>query len=153
MYRTYPIATLHNLSRNFDSLFNSFFAAEPHVEKCCGVTQAVMPAINVSEEKDHYGLEAIIPGVEPSEVNISVTGNTLTISNVKENANEEESKKVEETLKNGGSWYSYHFTRQVELPRDAETGKISAEYRHGVLRITVPKAEEEKPKTIEVKVH
>jgi len=152
MYRNYPIATVSNLSRNFDSLFNSFFTPVSRMANCCATPASTMPAMHFSEDKEHYGVEVATPGVAPEDITISVTGNVLTVSNIKENA-EEEAKKAEEVLKNGGEWHHFRFTRSVELPADIDASKISADYKHGVLHITIPKAEEVKPKMVEIKIH
>jgi HSP20 family protein len=91
-------------------------------------------------------IEAAVPGMKASDVQISVTGDVLTLrGEIKQNS------KVDEN--------AYHirekrygiFERRIMLPTDVEADKAKAEFENGILTITLPKAEEVRPKTITVK--
>lgn len=103
-------------------------------------------ALDVHESADDVTVRASIPGVKPEDIDISVTGDTLTIKGETREENEE---------KNG----SYHlrerrygaFQRSISLPTLVKADKASAEFENGVLTLTLPKVEEVKPKSIKIK--
>jgi HSP20 family protein len=105
------------------------------------------PLLNISEDDDRVYVEAELPGMEMSDLEILVHGNQLSIKG--------------ERLEPSGEDKQWHrrergygkFTRVVELPFDPEQSKVEAEFRNGVLSITLPKREEWKPRRIEVKVN
>ncbi len=106
------------------------------------------PRVNLREDNDNIYVEALLPGVDPNEVEISMLGNTLTISGERQLA-------ADET--NGRIWHRRErsfgkFLRTIELPVNVDVNKINAEAKHGLLRITLPKMAEAKPKRIDIKV-
>ncbi len=103
--------------------------------------------LSVYETDNEVVVEANVPGVKPKEVDISLEGRTLTIkAEHKETREEREKKKV-----------VYHQARQARyiysttIPYPVEAGKVEAVLKNGVLTITLPKAEEARPKKIAVK--
>ncbi len=106
-----------------------------------------MPAIDIYEQDDAYIVKAELPGVKKENVNITIHENVLTIRG--ERSEERTDKKAQYFRKerNVGS-----FMRSFTLPSSVKTDKIEAVYSDGVLTITLPKAEEAKPKAIPVKV-
>ncbi len=102
------------------------------------------PRLNVWTSEDETVVEALLPGVDPSNVDISVEGDLVKVSGVvrKEQPAGAELKKSE--IPEG------EFSRSLRLPFRAETSKVEAKYTNGVLRIRVPRAEEDKPKKIEI---
>jgi HSP20 family protein len=107
--------------------------------------QRAWPAIDVAEKEEAVLVRAEVPGMKPEEIDISVYGNTLTISGEKKEAKEGEGDGFYHVESCYGS-----FRREVTLPTEVEEGKIEAVCKDGVLSITLPKAE--KNKTIKVKV-
>ena len=103
------------------------------------------PAIDVVEEEDKFSVKVELPGVKEEDVNVSITGDTLTI---------EGEKKAESEVKKKGYYYSEasygSFSRSITIPSTIDTGNIEANYDKGVLEITLPKAPEVKPKKITV---
>jgi HSP20 family protein len=105
-------------------------------------------ALDMYETDESLVVEASLPGISPDEVDISVVGNTLTIK-----GEHEEKKEQQEEGK-------YHFRerrygafqRSITLPVDVNADKADASFHDGVLKLTLPKVEEAKPKRIEVKV-
>ena len=92
-------------------------------------------------------IKVAIPGVKPEDLDITVTGNTLTI---KGEAKSEEEVKEESYFLREGRYGT--FSRSVTLPRGLKTDEIEASYEDGVLTLTIPKEEEAKPKAIKVNV-
>jgi HSP20 family protein len=89
---------------------------------------------------------AELPGVDPGKVEISVVGDTLTISGSREG----------ESLKEGESYHRQErdfgrFSRTIQLPFHVEAGKVEARYARGILKIVMPRAEADKPRKIAVK--
>ncbi len=105
-----------------------------------------VPAVDMYQTDDEVIVKATLPGVSPKDINISVTGDVLTIrGEVKE---EKEVKEANYHLRERrfGS-----FSRSLPLPTAVVADKAKAEFENGVLTLTLPKAEEVKPKTITVK--
>lgn len=105
---------------------------------------AANPRLNIWTSEEEVVVDALLPGAEPSNVDISVEGDQLTISgNVKDPiSGESEVKRREIPIRN--------FSRMVRLPFRVDTEKVRARYRNGLLRVKVPRAEEDKPRKIEV---
>jgi HSP20 family protein len=107
-----------------------------------------LPAIDVHETKDEFVLALDIPGVSEKDVNISITGDLLTVKG--ERRFERES--GEDT---GNTYHRVErlygkFERSVQLPTMVQTDKVKASYREGVLTVKLPKAEEVKPREIKI---
>lgn len=105
-----------------------------------------VPPLNAWVGESDVVVSAELPGVDPGKVDVSVVGDTLTISGAREEA----------ALKEGENYHrqerSYgRFTRSLQLPFHVEAGKVEAKYDKGILRVTLPRAEADKPKKIAVK--
>jgi HSP20 family protein len=103
-------------------------------------------SIDMYETPDSVVVTSPIPGVKAEEIEVSVSGDTLTI---KAEMKEEQEVNREDYLRRERRYGSC--CRSVTLPGGLETDKAEADYTDGVLTLTFPKAEEVKPKTIEVK--
>jgi len=110
------------------------------------ITSAWYPAVDVFEAKDAVKIVAELPGVKPEDVKLSLESNTLTIRGEKKQQAEERSERVHRYERSYGS-----FERAFVLPSTVDGEKISAEYRDGVLTVTVPKAERARPREIPVR--
>jgi HSP20 family protein len=103
-------------------------------------------AVDVYETEEDVVVKATVPGVKPEDIDISVTGDTLTIKGeFKEEEKVEKENYIRRERRQGS------FSRSLTLPTSVDVEKANAEFEHGVLKLTLPKAEEVKPKTIEVK--
>lgn len=105
------------------------------------------PPVDIMEDKDGLVLKAELPGMDKKDIEVRVENNVLTLQG--------ERKRESETKENG--YYRREraygtFSRSFSLPTSVDTGKIGAEYKDGVLSVSLPKAEEAKPKQIQVKV-
>lgn len=104
------------------------------------------PSVNTWVSSDDSVVTTEIPGVDPENIDISVTGKTVTLRG---------SRKADE-IPEGQSYHrrerwSGEFTKAIELPFNIEADKVSAKFRNGVLYMTLPRAEAEKPRKIEIK--
>ena len=106
----------------------------------------VFPLLNVTEDKDNYYVRAELPGLKADELDISVTGDTISISGERKLPVEDEKAQYHRREREAG-----RFSRIVTLPSQVETGKVDARCADGVLTVVLPKAEEAKPKQISVK--
>jgi HSP20 family protein len=100
---------------------------------------------NVWETADGYQVVMLLPGVDPKGVDISAVGNTITVSG---------EMRVKEPEAGRFVWQEFgasRFRRQIGLPTDFDSGKVKAEYRNGLLLLTIPKAEQSKARRIAVK--
>ena len=103
------------------------------------VRMTTYPAVNISENKDHYTLSLAVPGLKKEDFRINVEGNVLTIGSEKEESKEE---KEEQYTRHEYSYSS--FCRSFTLPDEVNMNKIDAVYLDGVLKVTLPKKEEAK---------
>ena len=107
-----------------------------------------MLPLDVSETDDAYVVKASIPGVNPDDIDITLTDNVLTIK-----AEVKEEKEVEEARYHLRERRFGVFSRSITLPTAVDADKVEALYENGVLTLTIPKAEEVKPRKIEVQAH
>ena len=106
------------------------------------------PPVDVYETGDSIVMKADLPDVKQNQVDISVEGNTLTIKGERQREEEVQEKDYFRMERQYGS-----FSRSFTLPPAVDPEKIAATYSHGVLKVTLPKREESKPKQIRVKVN
>jgi len=126
-----------------DDWFGSFFRG---LDRPLGFfEQRAWPAIDIAEKDDAVLVRAEVPGLKPEEIDLSVYGNTLTISGEKRESKEDEGDGFYHVESSCGA-----FRREVALPTDVDESKIEATCKDGVLSITLPKAE--KSKAVKVKV-
>lgn len=103
-------------------------------------------AIDIYETPDNVVVKSAVPGVKPEEIDITITGNTLTIvGEAKAEEKVEEENYIRRERRYG------RFSRSITLPSGAQGEKAEATFEHGILTLTIPKAEEAKPKVIKVK--
>ena len=105
------------------------------------------PDIDIHETDNEVVLEAEVPGMEQSDINVTIRDNVLTLKGEKK-----QEKKVKEADYNRVERSYGSFARTLTLPTLVVADKASAKYENGVLKITLPKAEEVKPKEIAVEV-
>jgi HSP20 family protein len=106
------------------------------------------PLVNFSEARDHFYVEALAPGVDPASIDVAVIRNVLTISGEKRRL--PEALKPEAIHRNERA--AGKFVRHIELPIEIDSDHVEAEYKHGLLMVTLPKAAAAKPKQIQVSV-
>jgi len=104
------------------------------------------PVVDVVENADSVTVKAELPGIDPKDVDISVSGDTLTIKGEKKEEKEEKGKSFYRVERTYGS-----FCRSISLPTGVEADKAKADYKDGVLSVTLPKSEKVKAKKIPIK--
>ena len=130
-----PFREMTQLQNRFDRLF----------EAVGGRQESWLPAVDVFDTQDAVVLKAELAGMDPADIQIEVEDNVLTIKGERrfdEKVDEERYYRVERRF---GS-----FQRSLALPQGVKSDEIDASYDEGILTVTVPKAEQEKPKRIEV---
>ena len=143
-----PVEDMLTLREAMDQLFADSFVRSAAGAPRRGET-AQLP-VNIWEDKDAVHVVARVPGLEADDLDIQLTGETLTIrGRFGSDAELEQAKEW--------AWYANElwygaFERTITLPTQVQTAKVEAVFKNGILRLSVPKAEEVKPKTIKVKV-
>ncbi len=128
----------------FDGMFDRYLRGGIFDES---VTSAWLPAVDILERENEYTVNIELPGVNKDDVKITVENNVMTVRGEKKMEKESDEKNVHRTERTYGS-----FQRSFTLPTHVKSDKIEASYNNGILTVTLPKAEEAKPKEIEVKV-
>jgi HSP20 family protein len=144
LVRWEPFRDLVSLREAMDRLFEESFV-RPRTGWLAPFEEGAL-AVDMYETGDAVVVKAAIPGVKPEDIDISITGDTLTIKG--ESKFEEEVKEenyVRREIRYGS------FARTLPVPAPVVADKAQAEFEHGVLTLTLPKAEEVKPKVIQVK--
>jgi HSP20 family protein len=131
-------------SRGLGRLFEEAFQIWPLGEGRV-LTSAWWPACDVFEERDAVKIVAEIPGVGAEDVKLTLENNMLTLRGEKKQHAEERNDRVHRYERSYGS-----FERTFALPGTVDPEKIQATYEHGVLTVTLPKAEKARPKEIPV---
>jgi len=133
------------IRREMDRLWDSFLEGRPM--RRAGDGGEWLPSIDVSETKSDLVIKAELPGMDPKDIDISMNNGFLTIKGEKKHEREEKDENYHLVERSYGS-----FTRSVRLLREVQSDKITASFKNGVLRVTLPKSEEAKKKEIKIKV-
>ena len=142
--RWQPFTELMSLRQAMDRLFEDSFVSPSRVLGAFGPD--VTTPIDMYHTDNDVVVKATLPGVEPEEVDITITDDTLTIKG---------EAKADEEVKREDYLYQEHrygtFSRSVTLPSGLDTDKAEADFENGVLTLTIPKSAKIKPKQIKVK--
>ena len=139
---------LDNLRREIDEAFRSIGngrAVIPHF--LVGGQSRRFPLVNISEDVGEVRVEALLPGVNPAELEISVLRNTLTVAGERKAPDMTRNQVWHRNERGYGT-----FSRTIELPAEVDSSKVTAECRDGLLTVTLAKAESAKPRKIAVGV-
>ncbi len=135
---------LSSFRSEMDRLWNSFFGETAFSRS---PTEEWAPSVDIAETKDNFVIKAELPGLEANDVNIAVSGGLLTIKGEKKKEEEEKDEHHHCVERYSGS-----FQRVFQLPASVQTDKVDATFDKGILKVTLPKAEEAKKKEIKIKV-
>ncbi len=146
-----PWQTLESLRREIDRVFD-----EPGWRQETPFRAAFLPGrgarryplINFAEDQEAVYVEALAPGIDPSTLDVHVLRNTLTISGEKRRVAAD----VKPEAFHRSERATGKFVRNLELPVEVEEHKVQADYKDGILTITLPKAEKARPKQIAVQI-
>jgi HSP20 family protein len=147
-----PWREIEALRRDIDSAFNNVGQTNGHRFRSAflpGRAARQYPLVNLSEDRDHIYVEALAPGVDPASIDVAVTRNVLTISGEKRRLPEElKPEAIHRSERAAGK-----SVRSIELPIAIDSDQVKAEYKHGLLMVTLPKAAAAKPKQINVSIN
>ena len=139
LVRYEPLNVLNDINRLFEQTFPLQNNSDgSHVESAQWV-----PAVDIKEEVDAFALYVDLPGMDKSDINISMENNVLTLHGDRKNGKDE--KNYYRLERASGKFY-----RRFTLPETADESKIAAKMEKGVLTITIPKKEASKPRSIEI---
>ncbi len=139
-----PFRDMLTLREAMDRLFEESFVSPRRREWLAPAEGAL--ALDMYETEDAVVVKSSIPGVKPEDVDITVIGNTLSISG---ETKEEEEVKEENFIRRERRYGA--FSRSITLPEGVKADEAEANFEDGVLTLTVPKVPEAKPKVIKVK--
>ncbi len=142
-----PFRDLSGTQSEMNRLFDGFFGRPSQVGQVGGMERVWAPAVDMYETKDELVITAELPGLTEKDIQLSITGDMLTIRG--ERRWDQEVK--QENYYRGERWFG-KFERALPLPIPVQAEKVKASYRDGVLTVTLPKAEEIKPKEIKIDV-
>ncbi len=139
-----PFREFERMRREMDRLWDSFFERRPAGTED---ERDFLPALDLAETANELVVKCEVPGLEPKDIDISLSDGMLTIKGEKKQEREEKEADYHLVERSYGS-----FTRSIQLPKDVQGDKISASYKNGLLKITLPKSEEAKKKEIKIEV-
>jgi HSP20 family protein len=139
-----PFGELSSFRKEMDRLWDRF-GGETSLSKTFGDVWS--PSVDISETKDNFVVKVELPGLETNDVNVSISGDILTIKGQKKTEEEEKDEHFHCVERYSGS-----FQRVFQLPSGVKADQIEANFDKGVLNVTLPKVEEAKKKEIEIKV-
>ena len=127
-----------------DRLFESPFAGLTNASQ---LLSGWTPALDVYEDKENFIVKAELPGMKNEDIDVSLHDGSLSISGERKSETKHEDAEVYRAERFFG-----RFQRTVTLPAPVAADKVKAQYKDGVLTVTLPKTEEAKPKQIDVSV-
>ena len=132
------------INRSFDNMLNSFFE---DMNFDTPKSNLWRPAMDAKEFEKNFELSFSLPGFEKDYITVSVKNNTLNLKTTKAEVKEDEgSKYLSREIARGS------YERDIELPENVNSDKIAAEYKNGILTLSIPKTKEALPKEIAVTV-
>lgn len=141
-----PFNELEDISNSLNKFFGRQVA--PHGTDVGLLAQADWaPTVDISETDDGYLIKAEIPGVKKEDVKVTVQDGMLAIRGERKQEKEEKGKRFHRIERSYGS-----FMRSFRLPDDADEGGVSAEFKDGLLNVSLKKSAKAKPKSIDIAV-
>jgi HSP20 family protein len=143
--RWQPFRTISDIQSEMNRLFDSVFG---HPATMPSGERMWIPLCDMWETRDEVALCFELPGVSEKDVSVSITGDLLTVKGERRFAHEDVK---------SDDWHRLEraygkFERTVQLPMPVQANKVKATYRDGLLTVTLPKAEEVKPKEIKIDI-
>ena len=145
LMRWKPVSGLANWTRTpslFEEAFDSMFPAVSSEEN------GWMPRVDITDDKDSIHIHAEVPGMKKEDVKVTFENGLLSISGERKREEKKEGTDYYRIERRYGS-----FARSFRLPEEVQPDKIQASYKDGILQITLPKAEEKKPREIEISLN
>ncbi|MDB5108081.1 MAG: hypothetical protein JWM69_1022 [Candidatus Binatus sp.] len=143
------IDEMEALHRQIDRAFDDFVPEMPPFARAAflpGRLARAYPLVNLHEDNDNLYLEAVAPGLDPSSLKLTVVHNTITMSGEKKGPPSD----IKPEAFHRQERASGKFVRTLTLPVEIDDNKVAAEYKNGLLIVTLPKSEKAKPKQIQI---
>jgi HSP20 family protein len=134
------------MNRMFEDFFERPLGLSP-LSRETSLRTSFMPDLDISDTEDEILVSAELPGMEPEDIDIQLSGNTLMISGEKSSEKEQKGKRYYRQERSYGS-----FRRSIPLPDEIDQDKIDASYQRGVLKVSLPKTAEAKKKSKSIPV-
>ncbi len=138
-----PFETWSEIQDDIDRLFNRKLAVSPTRK---GGDTDWYPKVDIHEDKEAYHFDLEVPGMDKSMLDIKIEDNVLTIKGERKREEEKKEKNYYRVEREYGT-----FSRSFWLPETADPGRVNAEYKNGMLFVTIGRRETAKPKQIEIK--
>lgn len=138
--------SLVKFSNQFPTLFDRFFDNDlfDWSNKNFSLTNTTLPSVNILEDDNSYEVEMAAPSLNKDDFKIELNNDVLTISSEKQTENE-----TKEGQRYTRKEFSYQsFSRSFTLPDSVDSDKIKAKYENGILKVTIPKREDAKPRPV-----
>jgi HSP20 family protein len=142
-----PFRDLLSLQERMNRLFDESYRARGGEADEWALGGSWAPAVDIYEQDGNIVMKAELPGVDPKAVDIRLENNTLTLRGERKLDKEIKQDNYHRVERSYGS-----FSRSFTLPTVVDQGQIKAEYKDGVLKLTLPKREEAKPRQIQINV-
>lgn len=146
-----PFWEMEELRREVDRAFEGMMSGRrPDIRRAAflpGYAARQYPLVNLYEDKDNLFVEALAPGVDPSTLDLTVQGTSVTIAGEKAPSTDRPAEAYHRSERSAGK-----FVRTVELPFPVDDARVEATYKTGLLLVKLPKHEAAKPKSIAVKL-
>lgn len=136
------VSAQDQFNRLFNETFSRFLGENEPTAKA-----AWAPAVDIYEKENSVVLKAELPGVDPKDVDIRIEDGTLYLKGERKFEKETKEENYHRIERSYGS-----FMRTFQLPRTLNADNVTAEYKDGILTLTLPKREEAKPKAIKIQV-
>ena len=140
-----PFRELTTLQDRMNRLFRDSFSADVQDESLA--TSAFAPPVDVYEDEHNVTLKIEVPGIDEKDIDVRIENNTLTVHGERKFEKEEKEENFRRVERQYGS-----FTRSFTLPSTVDPDKVSASYDKGILKISLAKKAEAKPKQIKINV-
>lgn len=138
-----PFRDLQTLRDRMNVLFGDVYPSRREEKDL--VSTAWNPSVDIYEHEDNLVLKAEVPGIDEDDIEVKIEDNTLTFKGERKYENEVKEENYHRVERSYGSFY-----RSFSLPQNIDLEKIKAETENGILKITMPKKAELKPKKIKV---
>jgi HSP20 family protein len=146
LMNTHPFKNIEKTRSEMDRLLETFLFGKPKA-RGFAVQEEWQPPIDVAETESELIVNVEIPGVDPRDIDVSLTGDTLFVKGEKKPETEEKAEDYHLLERNYGT-----FARSIHLPVEVQNDNISASYKNGVLTVVLPKPERAQKKEIKIKV-
>ena len=134
------------MRREMDHFWDSFLEGTP--KKRADEKGDWFPFIEVAETKSDVVVKAELPGMDPKDIDISLSDGVLTIKGERKQEKEEKEENYHLMERSYGT-----FIRMVRLPKEVKHNKVNTSFKDGVLKIVLPKSEEAKKKEVKIKIN